>query len=303
VITPSGGAASPIWASAAWAARPGTPLATAVTPFGIVEAESAVAGDLTNWAVTADAAMSGGSSLKDTAASSAKAYNASWLIDPATLVPDDFTAHELALEIWAVAIMSSTLVTPTLKVSVRPEDGLTFGAERFADEWGSAGKVLTVPSAGTIRRLVRLGTVQLYIDPAKPRRWKLWINGALGAGSSGTYGLDVLFPNPARQRACSATGKPNDGTYPAFVGSTAETTKTIRWDLSGLVAKPPAFGHPDIGLGGQLLELPAGAVDMLLKLSSLVPDDPTVDATSEQVSHAATVHLAITPRSFLLRGA
>jgi hypothetical protein len=301
-VTPSGGAAAPIWALAAWAARPGAPLATAVAPFGIVEAETA--GDLTSWAVTADAAMSGGSSLKDVAASSAKAYTASYLIDPATMVPDDFTAHELSLEVWAAVIMSSTLVTPTLKLSLRPEDGLTFGAERFSDEWGSAGKVLTVPSSGTVRRLVRLGSVQLYCDPNRPRRWKLWIAGALGAGSSGTFGLDVLFLDPAKQIACSPSSIANDGTFPAFVASTAETTKTIRSDLSGLVAKPPANGHPDIGLGGELLEtLPPGNTDMLLKLSSLVPDDPTVDATSEQVSHTATVHVAVTPRSSMLRGA
>jgi hypothetical protein len=47
-------------------------------------------------------------------------------------------------------------------------------------------------------------------------------------------------------------------------------------------------------MGGELLEtLPPGNTDMLLKLSSLVPDDPTVDATSEQVSHTATVHVAV----------
>jgi hypothetical protein len=38
-----------------------------------------------------------------------------------------------------------------------------------------------------------------------------------------------------------------------------------------------------------------------VKLSSLVPDDPTSDATSEQLAHTATVHVAVTPRWQLLR--
>jgi hypothetical protein len=64
-VTPSGGAAAPIWALAAWAARPGAPLATAVAPFGIVEAESDRRPD--ELGCHRDAAMSGGSSLKDVA--------------------------------------------------------------------------------------------------------------------------------------------------------------------------------------------------------------------------------------------
>ncbi len=123
-------------------------------------------------------------------------------------------------------------------------------------------------------------------------------------GSTGTVGLDYLVMVPARQRASSVSSQPNDTAFPRFIASTAATTKTIRHDLSGLVASGSANPGRDSGLGGTLLEMAPGNVDLVLKLSSLVADDPTVDATSEQLAHTGvTGQLVVTPRDWLARAA
>jgi hypothetical protein len=297
-VTPSGGAAAPIWAHLAWGKKPAAGLAQA--PFGIIEAETA--GNLSGWASTANANSRGGTMLKDAAALSTDVYTASYEVDPSLLAADAFQT-EVAVEVFARVMMDSTIVTPTLTLSTRPQDGTNYGAARYTDEWGSAGKLLTVPASGTEKfRMVRLGTLRMLVDATRPRVWLLWLAGAVGAGSSGAWGVDYLVLVPATQRACGPTSKANDSGYPQFVASTAETSKQVKADLSATTAKPPAYGHPDHGLGGQLIEPPGGVENQLLvKLSSLVPDDPTSDATSEQLAHTATVHVAVTPRWQLLR--
>lgn len=296
-ITPSGGSAAPIWALLGWAKNNGAGLAKA--PFGLLEAESA--SNLSGWSVEADGTAHEASMLKDTSALSSDVYSASWSVDPSLLSPDDFSS-EVAVEVWARVMLASTIVSPNLVLSVRPEDGLSFGSARYTDEWGSAGKLLVTPSSGTgIWRMVRLGTIHMLVDRLRPRRWLVWLSGSVGATTSGAWGIDYLLLVPAAQRASSPVNKANDSTFPTFVASTAETSKTIKSNLSALVAKPPAYGHPDHGLGGQRIELPPGEVELLAKLSSLVPDDPTSSAATEQLSHSATVHVAVTPRWYLTR--
>lgn len=295
-VTPSGGSAAPIWALAGWTTRAGTPV-SGVAPFGAIQGES---GSLTTWASTADANYRGGTGAKATT-SGAGTAQADFTIDPATLVADDFTEGELDLEVWGRFEIASTVVSPVITLSTRPSAGTSFGAQRYTAEWGSAGKLLTLPSSGTRFRIVRLGTLTVYVDPDKPLAWTLRVGASWAAGSSGQFGFDELLVTPARQRACSPSGKPNDGTYPPFVASTSQTTKLVRTDLSGMASAPPANPHPDHGLGGQLLQFPPGDVDVLLKLSSLVPDDPTSDATSEQLSHSATVRFSFTPTYWLVR--
>lgn len=295
-VTPSGGAAAPIWALLAWAKTPVAGLAQA--PLGIIEAETA--GNLAGWAIEANAFARGGKALIDKAAAATDTYTASWEIDPSLLAADAFQS-EVAVEVWARVTLANTIVTPTLTVSTRPQDGTSYGSSRYTDEWGSAGKLLVTPSAGEAWRFLRLGTLRLLVDTTRPRIWLLWLSGSVGAGTSGAWGVDYLMLVPASSRACGPSSKPNDGTFPPFVSSTAETSKVIRCDLSATVAKPPAYGHPDHGLGGQLLEIPPGEVTLVAKLSSLAPDDPTSDATTEQLAHSATVHAAVTPRWNLFR--
>ncbi|MGH2878956.1 MAG: hypothetical protein ACRDK4_05030 [Solirubrobacteraceae bacterium] len=296
-ITHSGGAAAPISALLGWVSKPPAGLASA--PFGILEAETA--GNLSGWSVAAKGTARGGSMLEDAAALSTDVYTASWAVDPSLMVPDAFSG-EVAIEVWARVMLAATIITPSLTLSTRPEDGLSYGSARYTDEWGSVGKLLVRPASGTgIWRMTRLGTLRMLVDPLRPRKWLVWLGGAVGADTSGAWGVDYLCLVAGAQRACSPSSKANDSTYPTFIGSTAETSKTVKSDLSALVSLPPKYGHPDHGLGGQLLELPPGEVEMLAKLSSLVADDPTSNATTEQLSHAATVHVAVTPRWYLMR--
>lgn len=290
-VTPKGGAAEPIWALLAMSKRAAAGLASA--PFGIFEGQNA--GNLKGWSVEADGGARSGKMLKDAAALSTDTYSASFAVDPSLLARDAFQ-REVSVEVFTRVKLAPTIVSPVLTLSTRPEDGLTFGSARYTDEWGSSGKLLTVPSGFAAFKIVRLGTLRMLIDPLRPRIWLLWLEGAVGAGSSGEWGLDYLWLASSTQRACSPTSKANDAAYPVFVSSTAETSKTIKSDLSALVSLPPKFGHPDHGLGGQLLELSPGENELFCKLSSLVPDDPTPSALSERLSHSATVHGAVTPR-------
>lgn len=276
--------------------------AGAMPPFGILDAGLGEdSGDTTTWASTFDgAATTRGSYYLTASPAGAATLTAGWWIDPHLLVADDYTLGELDLEVWGRVYLASTLVTPRLTVSARPERGTSYGAERYTAEWGSLGATLTAPTASGWR-MVRLGTITLPVDASRPSRWKLRLTGATSTGSTGVLAVDYLVVCPIRNRAASPTGKPLDATFPAFIASTSETTKLVASDLRGFAASPPYAPAPDAGLDGALLELPQGATDVLVKLASLVPDD-TAGAVSEQLAHTATVHVAVTPRYHLLRG-
>ena len=300
VITPSGGSAPPVWGMLGWAQRPTSGGTGAGAPFGIIPAESA--SSVTGWAVSADANYRNGSGLKVTA-SGAGSASAQWTVDPSILAADEFSLQELLIEFWARIDLASTLVSPKLTLSARPGAGTNFGAERFTGEWQAAGKLLTLPSSGSRFRQVRLGTLLMAVDLASPVSWIVRLAGSWAAGSSGNFGLDELYPVVAAQRAAGPTGRVNDATYPKFVASTSETRKRIRSDLSGLTASGAANPFPDAGLSsGSPLEFPAGPVDALVELSSLVPDDPTIDTSSEQQAHNATVHFSVVPRVHFVNG-
>ena len=273
-------------------------------PFGIRSGHvNAASPDLSTWAAVTDANYRTGLGIRVTTAG-AGTTSAAWYVDPALIVPDDFTQGELDVEVFARVELDGAVVSPRLTLSTIPEAGTSFGPTKYTAEYGSGGKLLTKPSSGAKFRMVRLGTLTFLVDRARPVRWKVQLAGSYAAGSTGSFGIDYLLFAPARQRACGPTGKANDSTYPKFVQSTSETSKTVKSDLSGRVKNPGSyskFEHPDAGLGGSLLELPAAATDLTVKLSSLVPDDPTSDTTNEQLSHTAAVHVAVTPRYHLAR--
>lgn len=287
---------APVFAFLGWSKRPAVGLANA--PFAIIEAETGTT--LATWAVAADGKAHGGSKLVFNT-SGAGTASANFTLDPSLVIPDDYTQKEVDIEIWARVELATGVVTPNLTASVIPTAGVNFGTQKYTNEYGSAGKLLTSPSSSTVFRFVRLGTITMVADPSNPLIWQLTIAAAWGSASTGNFGLDYLLLTPIRARACSPTSKANDANYPKFVASTSETSRTIRSDLSGATAQPPANTYPDQGLGGNLLELPTGNVDCVVKLSSLVPDCPTSDATTEQQQHSGTVHLAVTPRFYLLR--
>jgi hypothetical protein len=300
----TGGAAPPIWALFGWSKRPGTPLASSVAPFGIIEAETAVS--LATWAsFGADATYRGSSGVRATTAGAGTA-SASFVVDPSVLAVDDFAVADTDVEVWARVALDGGVVSPKVTLSIEPNAGTSFGQRSYSAEYGSAGKLLPVPSTTGVKfRFVKLGTLSMPVDTAAPVKWNVRVDASWATGSAGVFGLDYLVMVPARARALSPSGKPNDAFYPDFIASTSDTAKTIDSDLSGKVASGAANAGRDSGLGGSLIELPPGTVDVLVKLSSLVADDPTSDATTEQLSHALSSgsQLVVTPRYWLAKGA
>jgi hypothetical protein len=285
-------APTPVFALLGWATRPAAGLAT--PPFGILDSSEATASGAWTYQDVEDAR--GGKAL---IGDGSYAF-AEWDVDPATMVPDSFSG-EIAVEVWARSITAEGAPV-NLTLSARPQDGAGYGAPRFTDEWGSAGRALPEQSGFVVPtwRLTRLGTLHLLVNPLAPRVWVLLVEATCGGAVD--LALDYLLIVPAKQRACSPSSKPHNESYPDFISNTAATVKTIKHDLSALIRKPEReFGHPDHGLGGQLLEFPSGETDLLVKLSSLVPDNLEVNGDIEQLAHEAAVTVVVTPRWFLTR--
>ena len=296
-LTASGGTSPPIWAMIGWTKRPGSPLASSVAPFGIIEAETGTS--LSGWASTANAVYRGGNGLQVTTAGAGTA-SALWPIDPSVMQPDEFTPGEFQCEVWARTRTQNNLVSPKLTLSLEPFAGTAFGGVQYSAEYGSSGKLLPLPTSGDALRFVKLGTLSMPVNTAAPLKWNLKVAAAWSAGSSSFLGLDYLVLVPSRQRALSPSAKANDVSYPDFIGSTGATTKTVRPDLSGVVASGAGNPGRDSGLGGSLIELPVGNVDLMVMLSSVVADDPTVDASTMQISHTGvTGSVRVTPRVWL----
>lgn len=260
-----------------------------VAPFGVIAGASCDIGDLVGWSIVT------GGKLLDATVAGAETYTAAWFVDPTLVLADDFTLGEVDVEVWAIMDIGSGLVAPRVTLSAIPEAGLSWGAQRYTAEWGSGGYLLTLPSSGTRPRPTRLGTLTFPVDPLAPARWKMRLAASTAAGSSGQFGCSQLVCVLSRYRASSPSGKSNDATYPAFTSTSSESAKTITSDLRGLLAKPPLPPVAHRGVGGSPLELPPGDTDILLFTSSVVPDDPTIDAVEH---HAADVwlHVSVWPR-------
>lgn len=279
---------------------------------GIIEAESADASNLSGFSLEATASARVGTRLTAGTLSGAGSAAADWLIDPHLLVPDDYTQGELAVEVWARVGLDSDVVTPRLILAAAPETATvsagvfssSYGAVRYSDEHGSAGRTITKPSGTAVYRWVRAGTIRLVVDREQPQRWRLQTRFTWQTGTAnGELYLDYLVLVPASARALSPSLKALDSSYPRFVTSTSETMKTVAADLSGVAQRVGFAAYPDHGLGGSLLEFPEPYAETVVKLSSVAPDDPTSDTSTEQLAHSATVHYSITPRVALARGA
>jgi hypothetical protein len=258
--------------------------ATSNVPFGVIEAESTP--NLVGWASAADANYRGGNGLKATVAGAANLDAAFSGIDLRALEPDDYRDDEVEIELWGRFELASTLVNPT--VIVRGSWGVR---NTYTAEYGTAGKPLVLPSSGTQFRFVRLGTLTMPVATGGAL-----VAGTIGVnatttGGSGQFGFDYLVITRANRRVLSPTAKAYDSNYPPFLFTGG--LKVIRPDLSGrlLALSAPDVELWDSGLGGSLIELPPGLIDLTVKLSSLVPDDPTANSTTETLSHAATIQL------------
>lgn len=285
--------------------------------FGVIEAESytpalstATSGSLT---VTADADCRGGQRLAWNPAGVGTA-TVTWMIDPHSLVPDDYTIGELDVEVLARVRMGASANTPKITLSCLPEGGATSGAERFTREWGSAGISLYGNGAAAVYRPERLGTLPMIVDRSNPLRWRL--KAVLSLAAAGNLDLDHFQLNVIRNRVSTVTGKANDTAsaspvvaalvpYNASWTTTSTMTVALKSDGTASIAIPGGYANPHHGLG-RVIEVPDADCDLIVKLSNLIPNDPTVDTTTEMSAGApswpATVHAAVTPRYGFARG-
>jgi hypothetical protein len=278
---------------------------------GILEAEGCDTGNLSTWAIASSGSYRSGEYLNSGAIAGAGNAFADWLIDPNLLVPDDYAGLEIAVEVWARIVLHGGLASAKALLTLTPENSTVsagtitslYGHKRYPEEWGSTLRDLPLTNVGSqIATLFRLGTLRMVVDRSRPLRSRLGLKVTWTYTSgSPVFNLDYLLLAPKRGSALSPTGQYYDANYPEFISGIQETIKTIRSDASGLVARGVALGvanpaYPDHGLGGGgLLEIPAGPVDALLKLSSSPPDEP-IPGTSEQLAHTVAAHYAITPR-------
>jgi hypothetical protein len=294
------GGTAPVFALFSWAKRASVISASNSAPFGVFTSTSVHS--VVNLTTVADAGALGGASRQDTAVSGVEVYEVRWQFDPANIISDEFSTEELSLELWIRLTASSSVVNPVVVASARAINGTSFGAERFTDEWGSAGRSILGDS---FYHLYRLGVVRVPAE-AFPLRSpvRICVLMTTGAGSTGAVRFDYLMVVPSKSRVLSPTAKVLDATYPAFIAGTTGTAKLVRADLSARTSTHNnPFWWPDHGLGGNLIEPPPGQVDWFLKLSNQVPDDPTIAVASDSITHTASVQINPTPRSFMLRTA
>jgi hypothetical protein len=231
-----------------------------------------------------------------------------YFIDPAALTADDFSEDEVQVEFWARVALSSAMAARYYTLSAYPEGGTAYGSQRYTAEYGTTGKPTPalVSSGSEQYRILRLGTLTFRIDPQRPARWKLRLDIRNPTGAGGAVIVDYLVAVPILRRALSPTGKQNLATsYPRLFSTTGDITKLVHTDLWGEILKTTGLGvqsaFPDHGLGGTFIELTPPDSRAVVKLSSLVPDDPTVDATTEVLQHSSGVTFDVTPRYFLTR--
>lgn len=303
------------WAAVAWQATPAaTTLSSSPLPraaFTVFNGNDDVSANRVGWS-TVDATNN---TIYTTTAAAASSYSCRYSLDPSLLPTDAYADGDRAVEAWALILTDSSnkVVAPTLTASLVPASGP--GPTRYTDEGGSAGmSAPTLASTATTAgyRWTRLGTLHIPLNGA--REMHLVIAGQVTASSTGTgtFGIARVVLAPVRQRASLPTGKTADSTYPVWTASTVETVKTIESDLTTSVAQPSVstVAVGDRSVGGSLLELPQGNIDMLTMLSAIVPDDSASSTATEYLTAGsptattvpqAAMHIGVTPRFSQLR--
>src|SRR5581483_368575 len=238
-------------------------------PFGVVEAESA--SSKTGFTVAGDGTARGSSKLT---VSSTSPGSFGVPFDPSQAALDAYEyERDVAVEVFA-RVQQPVGSTTCVLSAITPDGALTV----YSLDYGSTGKTLVQNRTGAGWALYRLGLLRLPSDSAGS--WT--IQAAFSRGWSGPLDVDYLILAPARQRATSPTGVPNDSTYPPYTPVSSSYFKTVRSNLSakGGPTSPPA--HFERGLGGAALRCPNIASPLLLIAASpSVPDDPSTAGAAD----------------------
>jgi len=286
------------WGLLSWAKTPTTPTSGSSVPFGVIESFTFPG---TSWAASTSDSTALNSTSSSVAVLAGASQGFSFKVDPVTMVPDSFTDQTIDLELWARLKIPNQ---PVIVTSVESDTGIV----SYTSEYGLAGK--KVPSSSSSWVFTRLGTVNVSTATAV----KLTINIAAYFDLNSTFAVDYCVVTPARQRALSPTGKTPDDNYPVFAGgglgsrinTNLPTSKTVRFDLSATeLASVTSGGQNASGtspsLGGQPMEVPPGSVNLFMKMSNGVPDDPTNAINGDTLTVAPTVTVTHIPRYFLVR--
>jgi hypothetical protein len=294
-VNKANGQPTSAFALLAWWQRLPTPPAGYNPVFGIFEAETTLSGGtLTTWASAADANARGGNQLQATV-TTAGTCTAQYGISTAGV-----SGQTVDVEVWARFVRSAATLSPRCIVSAFTSGGSA--ARIYTNEWGQVGKPMAVPGTGG-HAISRLGVLSLPLIGVNDR-WTLNVDYTWATSSSGTIALDWLMLVPANARAVSPIGEALDSSYPRFGQSgTGQFAKTIMPNLSGVLTTG-SISAPDAGLGGSVIELPTGNVDLAVLLSDTVPDEPAGTAFANSKEWTTTIgNVAITPRYFLVKGA
>jgi hypothetical protein len=288
----AGGSQPPLWALFAWPERD-APV--------FLEGESAT--EYVNMTVAADASYRGGQGAEVSVLSSGGMSTPGrlrWLLDLSTLGADDYALREVDIEVWARLRMQDTITSPaSLVVSAWQLGDLAsvVGAQRYPAERESEPKLITQPGPGLEFLDARVGTITLPLDAGSYQ-----VGADLYGLGSGALGIDYLMLAPIRRRVALPTGVDDlRSSYPSFINTTDERTKVVRSDGSCLLADPPNAAQGDRSGFDGLLEVPTGEIDLVAYVAGRAPDN--TNGGNLQTSHTATVHAAITPRYYLMRGA
>lgn len=224
-----------------------------------------------------------------------------YMLAPAAGDFPDF-GRPLVVEVYAeLAIPFANAVAPVMALATRAAD--VVGAPNvYAQPYGSVGKPLVKPTAGSPRRTYKLGVITL--DPRDGRKiLRLEFRDPTGgSGSAGVmHGITLA---PVHARCTLPTGRAPDAAFPMFIpaqgpGTRDEIGRIIHPDLSSSYESEVSRARSTApSMSGEPIRLPAGR-DALLDvwLVGGVPDDPTASGLSEDLLNlGAEVHVNVTPR-------
>lgn len=234
------------------------------------------------------------------------------LVDPALAGADDYTGGEtIDVEVWILAAAAATITglrgAAWVSHPAAAYGSDAIGGRRACAPWGVSGKPLNLAIGSAPMRVARLGILPMTVDPASGAVQRLTVQLAWSAGSTGAVSIRGVILVPARARTITPTGvKLSDGGYPSLIGSAGgdglALRKRIRSDLSAQMSAPPAAGEVGAGgLGGSLLELPAGELELLALACSHIPDDPSPGTANATWPTHLAVAVSPTPRWTHLR--
>lgn len=236
---------------------------------------------------TSDAQGRSGYKISTTTAVTSQVW--SYLIDPATLTPDDYENDRVLLEVWGRFAYDASL--PNLRVTLLTAGDDSVSGAAYDLETGSAGLPHST-SSSSVWRFSRLGLVAVkYADIAARRRQQLQITPSWTSTGFGFALEEIILTRPKR-RIMLPTGLDNQPRYPVLMAAAStQITRRVYSDLTSEALgvnsqigehQPKGSGSPLGGfLTAQAITLPTPNADVLVKVSSHIPNQPTAPGANE----------------------